>query len=87
MVLIEWEPNWHWNPNMVRLQLSSRISLTRKYDLQIKNEYNSKWRKLGKENHDEYDLQKFHQNDKVGIEQILDTYAKLYKGRWPIVRY
>ena len=28
-----------------------------------------------KENYNEHDLQKFHQNDKVGIENILDTYA------------
>ena len=28
-----------------------------------------------KENHHKHDLQKFHQNDKVGTEQTLDTYA------------
>ena len=35
------------------------------------------WMKVGKNkvNHNEYDKQEFHQNDKEGIGQIMDTYA------------
>lgn len=52
------------------------MSLTRRNDKQIENKYNSdKWRKLDKiqKNHSIRDLQKFHQNEQLGNEQILDT--------------
>ena len=32
--------------------------------------------------HNEHDLQKFHQNAKVGIDQIMDTYAMSTAVKW-----
>ena len=52
----------------------TNTSFTRKNDKWTKNEHNdNKWRMLGdnKENHNNHNLQKFHKNDKVWIEQIL----------------
>jgi len=61
------------------LFLYAITSLTRKNDKQIASEYNNNvsqgsWAK-NKEKHSKRDFQKFHQNDAVGIEEILDTYA------------
>jgi len=70
------------SPNFKHSMVYLNRTLTRKNGKQIKNimtaTLNEGSLKNNKETHNKDDLQKFHRNEKVGTEEIVDTYGIQY---------